>query len=181
MRNIVTKRIPKYFLPLFAILLVESSAWAQEITAEYNRFEDKTTVSVDLPGRSLDWYYLRGFLISIYDGKPTQGDHPMFWVLGLSASLGRFPVEDSPRLIAMVDEERLVLSTNRLVPGTRGELREERFRASLSPETMAKLVKGKSVELYFVPGPGAEPITFRLTQGDQKLLADFNAAVRAGK
>ena len=180
----MTKRFPKYFLPLIATLLVESSAWAQEINTEYNRFEDKTKVKADFPGRRLDSLYidyLRGLLICVYDGKPSQGDHPISLLLGLSSTMGRFLVDDNPRLIVIVDEERLVLQTFRLVPDTRGELREERIEVPLSSETMAKLLKGKSVEFYLVSAPGAPPITFRLTDADQKLLAAFNAAVRAGK
>jgi len=175
------KRIPKYFWPLIVILLVESSAWAQEIKTEYSRFEDKTLVIVDLQGRSLDFYYLSAYLSSVYDGKPSQGDHAIFLMLGLDSSLGRFPVDESPRLIALVDEERLVLPTTRVMTGKRGELRVEIFRVPLSSETMVKLLKGKSVEFYLVPGPGAEPMIFRLTDADKKILAAFNATVRAGK
>jgi len=165
----------------FVLTVLSISVSAQEIKTEYSRFEDKTLVSVDFKGRSLDFYYLSAYLLSLYDGKPSPGDHPIFLMLGLDSSLGRFPVDESPRLITIVDEERLVLPTTRVMPGTRGELRVEIFRVPLSSETIAKLLKGKSVEFYLVPGPGAEPMTFKFTEADQKLLTAFSNAVRGAK
>jgi hypothetical protein len=165
----------------FVLTVLSISVSAQEIKTEYSRFEDKTIVSADLQERSLDFYYLNASLMSIHDGKPSQGDYAMVLMLGLSSVMGRFPVDESPRLIAITDEERLVLPTLRVMPGTRGELRVEFFRASLSSETMAKMAKAKSVELYLVPGQGAEPMTFKLTDADQKLLTAFSNAVRGAK
>ena len=167
----------------FVLTVLSISVSAQEIKTEYNRFEDKTVVSVDLQGRSVDFYidYVRGALMSVYEGKPAQGDHPISLLLGLSSTLGRFPIDESPQLIVLADEERLSLPTRKLLAGTRGELREEMISLSLSAETMAKLAKAKSVEFYLVPGRGAEPMTFKFTEADQKLLTAFTNAVRGAK